>query len=232
MGTEESTPPEETEKVTFMEPELVEVTPGTQVVPPEPVPEKRQWVLYTTVLLLVLGLLGTGTWFVWNLVGNNARLTERVAQQNQELLGKDERIADLTETAQNLYDQLLAAGETPEEARPTTPVQGPSGPPGSQGEQGDPGLQGPPGPAGQQGTQGESGSPGTTGPQGEPGPAGPAGPQGPAGATGPQGPAGPQGAAGPACPEGTTLSYVWLSIAETEFGVFSRQPAAICRVNP
>ena len=229
---EDRTPTGSTDKVvSYVEPELVEVTPGTQVFPQEPTPEKRQWVLYATVLLLVLAVVGFGTWFIWNLVDRNARLNAVITNQQVELAEKDDHIAELTDTAQNLYDQLLAAGETPDEARPTDPVagpQGPLGPPGDQGEPGTPGSQGPTGPVGSQGDPGLPGSPGATGPRGEQGPAGPTGSQGPTGATGPQGPAGP---AGPTCPEGTTLSYVWLSVAETQFGVFSRQPAAICRVN-
>lgn len=234
MDTEKTPTGSTPEVMSFVEPELVEVTPGTQVFAQEPTPEKRQWVLYATVLLLVLGLVGAGTWFIWNLVDRNARLNNLVSAQHSEIAEKDDQIASLTDTAQNLYDQLLAAGETPDEARPTDPVAGPQGPrgdqgdPGQPGEPGTPGSQGPSGPVGSQGDPGLPGSPGAPGPQGEPGPAGPAGPAGAPGATGPQGPAGP---AGPACPEGTTLSYVWLSVAEEQFGLFSRQPAAICRVN-
>lgn len=223
------------ETVSFVEPELVEVTPGTQVVPPAPEPETRQWVLYAAVLILVLGLLGAGTWFVGNLVDRNARLNDVVASQQSELSEKDDRIAELTEVSQNLYDQLLASGETPDEVRPADPVEGPRGEPGERGEPGRPGapgadstVPGPPGPAGADSTT--PGPPGPPGPQGEPGES-VVGPQGPAGPAGPPGAAGAPGAAGPACPEGTTLSYVWLSVADEQFGPFSRQPAAICRVN-
>lgn len=192
--------------------------PGTYVVSDvQELPRKSPWVFTVTVAILVMLLMGLAGWFIVNLVDRNARLNTVVAEQREELSEKDDQIAELTETAQNLYDQLLALGETPDEARPSDPVPGPTGPQGSQGEPGDPGEpgatgpQGPVGPAGPEGTQGVSGSPGAQGSQGEPGPAGP---QGVPGATGPQGPAGP---AGPTCAEGTTPTTIWVQTRTDPF---------------
>lgn len=237
------------------EPESILPTePGTVYVPP-PETRKTPWVLYIVVVLFIgAAVILAGGW-IGNLVDRNERLNARVSDQADIIAQKDDQITALTEqlleeveNGQALYDQLLALGETPEGERPSeTGIPGPQGSPGlpglpgSQGEQGE---QGPPGPAGSDGlngADGPQGTPGLNGVDGAPGTPGPAGPAGPAGAQGEPGPAGPagpagadgaQGPPGPACPEGYFLDDVWLSIAEEQFGVFSRQPAIICRPNP
>lgn len=209
------------------------LVPQTYETPPA---QSRQWVLFAMVGMFLVILLGLGAWFVGTLQSENARKTERITEQNHTITDLTNELVDSQEVAQSLYDQLLALGEEPVVSeRPVVGErgpQGPTGPEGDQGEAGTPGPQGPQGPEGPVGSQGVSGSPGATGSQGDTGPQGPAGPTGPQGPQGEQGIQGPVGPAGPACPEGTTLSYVWLSIADTQFGVFSQQPAAICRVNP
>ena len=155
---------------------------------------------------------------------NNAQLRA----ENQDMY------ADLQasqENAQQLYEQLLAEGVTPDGEAPAEVVPGPAGAvgdrgaPGPRGERGIPGPSGTPGVPGAAGVDGETGAPGPAGARGEPGPAGPAGPPG---TTGAQGPAGPAGEPGPTCPIGHTVKTVWLSIADTQFGVFSRRQAAVC----
>lgn len=160
-------------------------------------------------------------------------------------------IEDLTasqENAQQLYDQLLELGERPDGDAPDDVVTIPT--------PGEPGATGPRGPPGQAGEDGQAptaaellsavtaycslngGCIGADGTNGAPGPVGPAGPVGPvgspgapgvAGPAGPVGPPGPAGPAGPTCPEGYTAQIVWLSVADTQFGTFSRQQAAVCR---
>lgn len=141
------------------------------------------------------------------------------------------------DNAERLYEQLLELGEDPQGERPSTVAP-------STTIQGEPGARGPTGAPGRAPTDAEVaaavakycaqnacvGATGATGPAGTDGESitGPQGPQGPPGESivGPQGPPGPTG---PTCPDGYYVSYVWLSIAESQFGVFSRQPAAICR---
>jgi hypothetical protein len=230
--------------------EQIETSPGALIPAREPIPPKRQYGLWATATIALVALLALGSLFVANLSARNDRLNSVVTEQRAEISALTDDLIASQENAQSLYDQLLALGEDPEGQNPDTlPLQGPRGEQGVPGSQGSPGLPGDPGPPGFDGADGAPGEPGqdgttgapgpegpqgetgATGPQGATGPEGPAGPQGPAGAEGPAGPPGPEGPAGPACPEGTTLSYVWLSISETQFGIFSRQPAAICRVN-
>lgn len=155
-------------------------------------------------------------------------------------------VSGLASANQILRQQLTDLGETPA----VEPVAGETGDTGAQGIPGEKGEKGEPGPQGQAGrsvTQADIAAAlalycasrgdcvGPPGPQGGAGAQGEPGPQGQAGPTGPSGPAGAQGepgAPGPACPEGYHVANVWLSIAETQFGTFSRQPAAICRPNP
>ena len=161
---------------------------------------------------------------------NNAQLR---AENQAMFAAYQSAVAD----ANALRDQLIDAGEDPvvtppAEADHSPGILAPS-----------PGPQGPRGAAGRSvtaeeiaaavaafcasnaclGPQGLTGPPGATGSQGAPGMQGPPGEQG---ATGPTGAA---GAPGPACPDGYAISYVWLSVADSQFGTFSRQPAAICR---
>lgn len=167
---------------------------------------------------------------------NNAQLR---AENQAMFAAYQSTVAD----ANALRDQLIDAGEDPVVTPPsnTDLPQGIPAPVVSPGPQGPRGLQGF---AGRSVTASElaaavteycatgecvgpAGATGTPGADGE-SITGPPGPQGPAGESvvGPQGPSGP---AGPACPDGYAISYVWLSVAESQFGTFSRQAAAICR---
>lgn len=171
---------------------------------------------------------------------NNAQLRA----ENQDMY------ADLQasqENAQSLYEQLLAEGVEPDGQPPADVAPGPAGDPGPRGDRGstgpagEPGKPGQPGPPGEDGDDGPPGSTGSSGPAGPRGDAGATGPQGPpgpkgdpgaAGPAGPAGPAGEPGAAGPACPDGHTAATVWLSIADSEFGIFHRQQATVCILTP
>lgn len=142
--------------------------------------------------------------------------------------------------AQDLYEQLLAEGVAPEGEAPAEVVPGPTGATGERGPRGFPGRDGEDGqsitgPAGADGTDGSDGASvvgprgpageSVTGPQGPAGPTGAPGPTGPAGIPGTEGPPGPAGAT---CPTGYAMRTVWLSIADTQFGVFSRREASVC----
>lgn len=180
-------------------------------------------IILAGIFVIVTGALANGTMRaqISTLQGENSALREDL-QASQE-------------NAERLYEQLLELdvkpeGEDPEDL-PTTP---PSSVPGEQGERGEQGpgptaaqiadavtlfcaedrCVGPTGPAGAEGPAGATGNTGSPGAAGEPGS---------------DGPPGPQGAPGPTCPSGYGVSYVWLSVADSQFGVFSRQPAAICR---
>lgn len=170
---------------------VVNASPGAIVVPPEPEEPRRQWVLYVAVAVFLVLLLGLGTWFLTNLTSRNSALNALVAEQSEVIAEQDDRIADLTTTAQELYDQLLAAGETPEEARPedAEPLTGPAGrqgDPGIKGDKGDPGEDGEDGLPGAPGGKGEPGET-VVGPKGDPGQDGQDGATGAPGATGAQG---------------------------------------------
>lgn len=145
-------------------------------------------------------------------------------------------VAQLASSNAALRTQIEELGAVPvsEPVIGEAGVAGPEGPPGPRGPEGETGPRGPagePGADGVDGGPGPQGEPGATGPQGPPGeagPPGPAGPAGPAGPEGPQGPAGPAGPAGPSCPDGYQLQIVWLSIADSQYGIFSRRQAAVC----
>lgn len=206
--------------------------------------EKRQQAIYFTILLIVVALsLGIG-WLTAS-IGRQDWHDQANTWQQQYLDLYDEFTQRVGETpSAPPPDQIADKGPQgdpgdPGPAGPQGP-QGDTGSPGAPGVPGQPGAEGPtgapgapgaPGATGQTGATGPAGKDGQVGPAGPPGETGPAGPAGATGAVGATGPQGPQGPAGPACPDGTTLSYVWLSIADTQFGPFSRQPAAICRVN-
>lgn len=179
----------------------------------------RSWRIatFSVIAVTVLAALGGIVWQGFTVQELRAQLT--ASQDN----------------AQSLYEQLLAEGVDPQGEAPAEVVPGPAGEPGKTGPQGPPGEDGEPGatglpgapgttgPAGQAGQTGDTGSTGATGPQGPAGPAGPQGPEGPAGATGP---------AGPTCPEGYTGTVAWLSVADTQFGTFSRRQAFVCLPMP
>lgn len=157
------------------------------------------WISRAVGVIIVLGILGLGAYLA---VANGGARVERFELLEQ-LDDSHTREAELRDKVDALYEQVLAAGETPvvspETSRPPAP-----GAPGARGPQGEPGR--PPtideivasfaaycaannGCRGADGAQGPAG-PSVIGPQGEPGAAGPAGPQGEPGPAGPQGPAG------------------------------------------
>lgn len=148
-------------------------------------------------------------------------------------------VAQLSEANSALRTQIEDLGEEPV-VGPVAGEDGKDGRPGKDGEDGKDGARGP-GPTDQQvadavaeycaangGCVGATGPAGPAGVQGVAGNDGKAGAPGADGATGATGPAGP---AGPTCPEGYTAQTVWLSIADSQFGTFSRQQATICRPN-
>ncbi|WP_350351868.1 hypothetical protein ABS642_00705 [Microbacterium sp. A8/3-1] len=159
-----------------------------------------------------------------------------VSISNAQLRAENQNMyADLQasqENAQRLYEQLLQEGVTPDGDAPGEVVEG------------TPGAQGPQGPRGDRGTSGDDGEPGPVGLPGSAGVAGPAGPVGPTGATGPQGPQGvqgsqgepgppgAQGAPGPTCPDGFTSKVVWISVSDSEVGLYIPQQAIVCLPTP
>jgi hypothetical protein len=130
------------------------------------------------VLTFVLGAILL-TYFLLANAGLQVQL--RVAHENLQ--------ASQT-NAEDLYQQLLQEGISPDAERPTDVVPSTPGSPGSNGSDGQRGA------PGAQGAQGDIGVPGQTGPPGPPGPAGQPGTDGSAGAPGDSGPAGPAGADG------------------------------------
>lgn len=219
----ENTPGEATEDVSEVTGPLAGI-PGTYVVSDTTeTPRKNPWGFTVTVAILVLLLIGLGTWFLVNLVDRNARLNTLVAAQREEITHLTEDLISSQENAQALYDQLLSLGEAPEGINPEVlPVEGPQGVQGAQGLPGIPGLRGPPGPQGAPGEsvtgpQGDAGAPGAPGADGAPGPQGPPGEQGAQGPQGPQGEAGPPGPAGPVCPEGFTQTTIWVQTRTDPF---------------
>lgn len=141
------------------------------------------------------------------------------------------QLAASQSNAQELYEQLLSEGVEPAGDAPADVTPGPAGDPGPKGERGPIGPSGDDGDPGAVGEPGAQGAPGAPGSKGDPGSAGATGPQGSVGPPGEPGPAGPVGPAGPAgatCPIGYAMQSAWLSIADTQFGVFSRQQASVC----
>jgi len=215
---------------------------------------RRFTIWHAILILLIASMLGI---FVW-LLQLATTQQHRLDQQRADIESNEQVVADLLAKYEALYREASGDGDvdapSPDEVQDEVEAQagpqgatGAQGPRGERGPQGDPGAPGTPGakgetgatgatgsagPAGADGADGEPGSTGPQGPQGEQGPQGPAGPAGPAGPkgdTGAAGPAGPVGPAGPTCPEGYEVRFVWLSVANEQFGVFSRQPAAICQ---
>lgn len=150
------------------------------------------------------------------------RLTNEVRATRLEADVRGQQRNALAADVDQLREQLLSLGQTPDVRSPVPGERGPAGPTGPAGMDGDPGpagvsvagvpgasgptgSSGPAGPAGlvgPAGSTGPSGPPGEPGPAGEPGPPGPAGEPGPAGADGQDGTTGPAGPAGPAGPRG------------------------------
>lgn len=174
------------------------------------------WVARAIFAGLILGVLAFGAFLT---VANTA-----MREELSETL--DDLAASRAETSA-LYEQLQALGERPV-VKPDEIVNTP-GEQGAPGPQGIPGVDGAPGPRGAQGVPG----PGTTAEQVAAAVAeycaASDGCRGPAGATGAQGADGAPGAAGPACPTGYEPRFIWISVADSQFGAFSRQPAALCQ---
>lgn len=222
----------ETHEISVIEP----VTPGTITLPPAVEPRRTPWVLYVVILIsLITTTVLAGGW-ITNLVDRNERLNARVSDQALELNDKDDQIAELTdqliastENAQQLYDQLLASGETPVGVNPEVlpGIAGPAGPEGSQGPAGPPPSDavvsnavqsfcatmnfciGPEGPIGEPGSAGTNGADSTV-----PGPQGIQGEQGPQGIPGEPGTPGPAGPPGPVCPDAYTARALWIQTSE------------------
>lgn len=190
--------------------------------------KRRQGMIFAGILVFVIISMGLG--WLTSAIGREAWKQQADTWQQEYLDLYDEYTQEVgQEPDAPAPDKVAEQGPQGEPGAPGAP-----GPVGPQGPAGEPGRIGPAGPEGTTGTTGEtgtSGPSGNTGPQGERGPQGPAGVQGPAGETGAPGPIGPIGPPGPACPDGYYLDDVWLSIAEEQFGLFSRQPAIICRPN-
>lgn len=175
----------------------------------------RLWKIGTAVVVaLSIALVGGGG--VYLAVANAELRSQLAASQSN---------------AQELYEQLLDEGVEPEGDAPADVTPGPAGDPGPKGERGPagpPGDGGVPGAPGEPGTQGAPGAPGAKGEPGSIGATGPQGPPGPQGEPGAVGPAGPTGPAGATCPSGYAMKTVWLSIADSQFGTFSRRQATVC----
>ncbi|MCK2024072.1 collagen-like protein [Microbacterium sp. kSW2-24] len=198
--------------------------------------ERRRLVIVFTALIAVVAIaLGVGWLSAWG---------GREAWHEQAMTWQDRYV--------ELYDEFtVATGEEPDAPEPgVVAEQGPQGEPGSPGAPGPVGPAGPSGTPGPQGARGVPGDPGDDGEPGEPGAAGQqgqtgqSGGQGPAGATGPQGPkgdagapgpAGPQGPAGtpgPTCPDGYAAETRWISVSDSDIGIFYPQQAIVCIPTP
>ncbi|UPL13002.1 collagen-like protein [Microbacterium galbinum] len=199
---------------------------------------RRQGFIFTIALLVVGVFLSVGWLSAWN---------GREAWHEQAMTWQDRYV--------ELYDEYTATtGEEPDAPEPgVVAEQGPQGEPGSPGAPGPVGPAGPsgaPGPAGAPGKNGDKGDPGETGEpgaSGQPGPSGQSGGQGSAGPAGPQGakgdpgtpgtpgaigPQGPAGAPGPTCPDGYTAETRWISVSDSELGIFYPQQATVCIPTP
>lgn len=167
----------------------------------------RSRILFTTlVVVLVVALLALGGFTLNNLASRVQSANDRNAAQSDQISELLDDLHASQENAQQLYDQLLALGESPQGEPPSEVV--PVAP--ENGRDGQDGARGPAGPSptaleiltavGQcfssgacTAPKGDKGDPGV----GSTGPTGPGGPQGPAGqdstVPGPQGPAGADG---------------------------------------
>lgn len=170
------------------------------VVPPKAVQEKSErglkhwgWIARGVALVIILAFVALGGYLAFANAGGRVERLELLEQLDASHTREAEKDAKI----QALYEQVLAAGETPvvaPEPNPTTPPAS-TAPAGRDGQDGAPGR--PP-------TMEEilagwnsfcAANNGCRGPQGNPGEAivGPAGPQGELGPVGPQGPQGVQG---------------------------------------
>lgn len=189
------------------EEEEVIVEAPAHVIPPTPVEQARAahgaklwtWIARLTGLAILATVIGFGIFLA---VANAGNRTERL-ELIQQLDDERSQNAELRDQVDALYEQVLAAGETPvvepsEPSKPISPVRGDRGEPG-RGPTAAEILTGirewcTVSPAACRGADGEDGV-GTTGPIGPPGETivGPMGPQGELGPVGPIGPQGPQG---------------------------------------
>jgi len=195
-----------------------------------------RWVFLALIGVLTLGLAGLVGFIIVNQADTIHSQQARISDLNKQTATLIEDLAASQDNAQRLYDQIIESGEHPVGEEPedvvTSPAQGAPGVRGPVGESGRGptsaeiaaavaaycaagGCVGPVGGVGPSGSNGESivGPPGAQGAPGEPGASGPAGPAGPAGVT---------------CIDGFVMQPKWLSIADEQFGVFSRRLAAIC----
>ena len=189
---------------------------------------RRLSALFTVLLLVVAGTLGTA-WLLERSRGDSWR--------DQALHWQDEYVS--------LYDEFtVSTGEEPQAPDPSDVAQD-----APVAEQGEPGAPGPVGAAGRPGKDGQDGTAGKdvtadqiaaavaaycadgrcVGPAGQNGTNGTNGTNGAPGADSTvPGPAGAPGPAGPTCPDGSTATTVWLSVADSQFGTFSRRQATVC----
>lgn len=157
--------------------------------------------------VVVLALIALGGFTITNLATRVEAANDRNAAQSDQISGLLDDLHASQENAQELYDQLLALGESPDGEAPDdvvtlVPENGRDGDDGARGPAGPPGAdptaleiltavarcfesgactapQGDRGDTGQQGTQGPAGPPGPAGQDSTiPGPPGPAGPEG------------------------------------------------------
>lgn len=201
------------------EEEEVVVEAPALVVPPTPVEQARAahgaklwtWIARLTGLAILATIIGFGIFLAAANAGNRAERLELIQQLDDER----SQNAELRDQVDALYEQVLAAGETPV-VEPDEPAAPPKSGDPIRGDRGEPGR--PPtaaeildgikqwctvSPASCRGADGEDGV-GTAGPPGET----VVGPQGEVGATGPQGPQGEQGAIGPQGERGISVTVV------------------------
>lgn len=168
----------------------------------------RSRVAFTAiVVILIVALLALGGFTLNNLATRVQSANDRNAAQSDQISELLDDLHASQENAQQLYDQLLALGESPDGEAPDDVVTVVP----ENGRDGDDGARGPAGPPGASPTALEiltavgrcfesgacSAPKGDKGDTGQQGGIGPAGPQGPAGqdstVPGPQGPAGADG---------------------------------------
>lgn len=194
------------------------------------------WIGTVIVAFLSICVVAAGGVY---LASANTQLRDQVAVAHGDLVASQAN-------AEALYQQLLELGERPEGERPdavvTPPVAGVPGATGATGPRGFPGVRGASGDPGRAPTSDEIANAvaafcganrcvGPVGPAGAPGSRGSdgesiVGPPGPASTV--PGPRGERGIAGPACPENYTPTVAWISVADSQYGGFSRREAVVC----
>jgi hypothetical protein len=119
-------------------------------------------------------------------------LNDELRKTREAAILRAEQRDALAQDVEQLREQVISLGQTPQAGPPGESIVGPRGPRGPQGQPGVmpspiPGPPGRDGADGRDGQQGAPGAPGPQGPQGEPGPSGPPGPDGSPGSPGPAG---------------------------------------------